>query len=544
MSQLEMSRSAVKAYLNTVVVFDDRAVLPRPTPDDMILEPEERPNLNTRPPETAESKGKSLLPGVESNSHDIDIVTLVSAFAAVGIVCAPLIASADGMQDLIKIAVSVARRADVLVVDWSWGGDDGTKCSNLLGKINDDTDPGRQQLVVIYTGNDADSLKQNCQKRLEGVLGKADPGGTCVEALQFAWRKRGLDVVVLQKPNANTPLSPHSLVQENELPDRIIDLFAGLRCGILADATMQALGAVRNETHRVLTTFCSSHDPAFVVHRAFTVPRQGADDQVRDLISEAIRDVISDLPPLIDDSKVLTYSKKLLDSHNGQKELTALSLTAEDLADGFTNPKRPAAKKYSEEKDEKFLPKLTNCLSGDNKPENGLQRHQDLGATIYARVNPPSFAPKLVAGVIVRRDKEYLFCLLPACDAERVPKEGLLFPFAVAKERTDGKGADIVITVINQHSGCPETKAFAVEKKWAGLRQLEFSPKKPGEPVISEQDPKTKQWIFCSKNGESIDYVGKTRPLITQQLIDRFANWGSRIGIMESEYHRRLRGRG
>ncbi len=278
----ERRRAAAARYLHTVLVVDDkpRGALEPTTPSE-AASPSQRPRAGDAAP--APATDVKAPPEAGDTAHVLESVDLQAAFARVGMVCSVVTPNIEAEGELPKEIVELADEVDVLVLDWSWGGDGGDFCCRILRHLLE-TGPTRRRLVTIYTGEDD---RNAIDTKLSSLAPAPAPSGG-----RFLWSENGLIVRILRKPRARGDWSDVPTVAEAALPEHLIAAYAEENGGLLANAAMLGLAEVRRASHRILRRFRPELDAPYVVHRAYTVPRQDAEDQVVELLADALGDAI------------------------------------------------------------------------------------------------------------------------------------------------------------------------------------------------------------------------------------------------------------
>ena len=130
-------------FLLTAVIVDDEAQIPdSPTPTESLETPD-RYTIGKAPDET---RGTN-----EVTAHSLDARTLVDSFAKHGLICA-VIAPSENDSSTADTVMPVARRADIVILDWRLHQDDGKTTTKLLTDLLRDGEATRLRLVAIYTG--------------------------------------------------------------------------------------------------------------------------------------------------------------------------------------------------------------------------------------------------------------------------------------------------------------------------------------------------------------------------------------------------------
>ena len=80
-------------------------------------------------------------------------------------------------------------------------------------------------------------------------------------------------------PSEDTCLTDR-IVDISELPNRLIYEFAEMTTGLLPNVAIAGLSEIRAQTHRLLTKFSSSLDPAYLGHRLLIPHPSDAEEEV------------------------------------------------------------------------------------------------------------------------------------------------------------------------------------------------------------------------------------------------------------------------
>lgn len=542
---------AVKAFLQTVVVVDDYpADETAEVPDALVLPlGVERPIVgggapSLLPPTVATSIGR------ESPSHSLRGNVLQRAFADVGLICSVLFASTEDAQEedrwLTRVR-TLGAKSDVMILDWSWRGDNGKFCTKLIGSLVSDASP-RRQLIIIYTA-------EPTRDTFGSMLKVHNPERK--NNFNFEWADRGISVVVVQKPGADgKAFYANSKVAEEALPTRVLELFAQKSGGLLANPAMHALGQLRDLTHRILYRFRPELDAPFVAHRAYSVPRDSADEQVLDLLLDSISDSLSafDLSAYLSDSAMEMWLRA--DAQRARRVETDLTFLAQSqvfsIASGFAgNPPPPLAEpaERSATVGELVAPaglaasvpaydaqmeQITQAIMGGSLKE-AVAKLKEFSAFIYCAQEPLRSGPKLANGVLIEEvtTGRLLLCVIPRCDAERIAATGVNFPFLEVKD-SHRKGA--------KNFAVPPFAARAsrfchVITKITSLQMIKFVPGAGNQPVRGTLAT-DERWEF-SAAGTKYLYTGQLRSLFAHEITRELGSSGARIGLMESEYLRR-----
>lgn len=564
---------AARAFLRTVVVFDDTPA--RGDRSDVSDEPLEAPEdadaslragadavaIAQAEEVSAEGWRSAQQPppdGSTSRFHPLDADALQKSFADLDVICSVYFrsrrAGAAGLPADTEEVARLAARSDVLIMDWDWGGDGGTFCRTVIdGLVNGPH--GRRQLVLIYTGTDDQTAFAGQLGRIDGMSARRPEA-----PFSFQWDNCRVTAVVFQKASSGAhEIYPNSLVAEQDLPARVLEVFAETSGGLLANAVMHGLGHLRESTHRILDRFKPALDSAYVVHRAYTVPATDAEAQVEELLVDALSDALrsSGVRDRVGENAVLTS----LGEKAHQQLPWETSQTYADVARAFGGE----------------IPRKKKTNSGTKVPEARLQMIQALGAltregqdsdaapdapaknhhrrfaaliycaddkatTSAERSNRNAVTPTLGPGVVVSRgsgdSRQFLLCVQPACDAARVAEGGATFPFLrIAGGNKEGAMGLVLPT------GPLESEPWECHVR-PRLDQLEMwlvKPQQPKQPVrATRTEEYAHQFSAFTVGGQETDlsYVTRLRPMVAQAIVQRLGSHGARVGLMESEYVR------
>ena len=190
-------------------------------------------------------------------------------------------------EDLVSSVVKSALNADVVVLDWQIGKDDGATTIKVLQAINeaDRNKGGRLRLAVIYTG---EPQLQGCHDRLKEKLPSlSDQAGE-----HFVLAHEKLRIRLIKKHDGGVVGADS--VHEKDLPDRVVEEFAKFAGGLLPNAVMAAICAIRENAHLLLRRFSKELDGAYLGHRILLAKPEDADAFLFDLLGDEIKSLLDD----------------------------------------------------------------------------------------------------------------------------------------------------------------------------------------------------------------------------------------------------------
>ena len=175
---------------------------------------------------------------------------VIDSFSELGVIC--------GVIGPTESALDAIRQADIVVLDWRLKVDDSGYALKLLkGIVTGEMDRNALRLVAFYTGEaDLYAIRDAVEAELArvGLDPKVSGEGTVVYG-------HGR-VVLYAKPSVNVPAALRDRkVEEEELPNRLVDDFSEMTAGLLPSIALVSLTAVRECAHMVLDRFCSRARP-------------------------------------------------------------------------------------------------------------------------------------------------------------------------------------------------------------------------------------------------------------------------------------------
>lgn len=473
----------------------------------------------------------------ETNANKLNAKELIDRFADLEILCSVI--RPEESDNIVERALKVATSADIFVVDWYLDKEDSSKAKQIIEKIisQDLNNRGRLRLFCIYTAEEAARVLTDIEKHIKTEIKiiKNIQKNTSEYSLTFGHSR----IVVINKPS----LSATNIVDCGELPEKLINLFAELNSGLLPSITLQAIAAIREETHHLLTVLNSKLDSSLVGHRCLLPVPDDVSEYCEGLISDELRGILA--MNRIGDEYCSENSAKQWIASKGKllyNKTTPFSRKqAYSLIENGGKNKGQEHKNFSTRLKYQWLAhKLKNDNSFVDKDGNKIQlkiaRKQIFDPKTTAEadrlyklppINPKLFPqilegdlkigeaannefsqlccykrqaiglrrpiegwiPKLTLGTILQHidTKKIYICLQPRCDSVRLDSEKIYkFPFL-----TIGEG---------KNSGCLVLSALNSDDKMED-KKLFFEPKPMHQEVFN---------FKCAVNNESIQATAQT----------------------------------
>lgn len=567
MNFTETCRRVAEQFIQTVVVIDDRgfAEPPRAAEASEAAEPEVR-GYEAPASTIGETNGGDFADEPPDPSgdpdpvkHDLDGKGLTRRFAAMGINCAVYVpdpgescldgagCQADWTSGLL------ARRADIVVVDWLLDGRTSNQARDFIRHIlkDDGEQGGRLRLIVVYTG--ADDLKahrQDLQADLQrtGISLQEDNVGSVV-ALSGPQRR----VVFLHKDHGAL-LARDYVVSEADLPTRLIWEFSRLTEGIMPCVALATITAVRDGTHTILAKFNPTLDPALAAHRGMLSRPSDSENYALGLVAEELHVRLDGTRPDSFRPSADVFDKWVdhLSAQNRQFNLTGkpgdvvaadrvkalLTMGAEQHEDiGKGNGNSPVAKRkvwrhltalFSSSLDEAELANLTFARMA-------LLRREAFAVPAL----PKGWLPTLTLGAIIallphtsddsgKAVLQYYVCLQPLCDAVRL-REARPFPLLPLDIREKEFSLVVRVREGKDLRLQPRTNPYEVS-------MVVFAPTAGMDFVRGER--KSDGFRFRDVDDRSFEWLGEMRPSAAQRIAQQLSSQFGRVGLDEFEWLR------
>jgi CheY-like chemotaxis protein len=547
------ARAVAQDFLQSVVVVDDRAAFggeeQKAVPDwPGASEGGARGRVRRRLPDlqAPQSVGSDPVPDQALNAK-----VLVDGFAKQGLVCAVI--RPDSTESPVKLTVTAARRADIVILDWELNGDNGASTLEIIRQlVHEEADAaprGRLRLIAIYSG--ALTLRQIALR-----LRKALAEGRATQFKKdgdFAITAGSVRIVVFAKSTTRLRRTDVALrervVAGADLPDRLITEFAQMTTGLVPHVALASLAALRKNMHRVLGRLRVDLDPAYLWHRATQMRPADAEFHLIDLVASELRSVLED--ERVGDWADLKAIEQWI-ARDGQTDFglafgEKAAISAEDV---LMLLKKGAAGKGHDNKDvrDKF-PKMS--VEKNAHQEEGIagfasnasaakQANEHFAALMSLRTRYQHPIPRLGLGSILARGRgkarTYWLCVQPLCDSVRLEGD-TAFPLLPLLPVEHGKKFDILL---------PEGRGyqrFRLSKKPSKIDMQTFAVHpSDGDAVLATM--RRRDFVFKSRQRQLYLWVAELKPEYAQRIAQQIANEFSRVGLIESEWLRLWGSRG
>lgn len=533
---LERSRDVVREFLQTAVVVDDEALYSPPPPEAVAaLVPPDPGPLGSVAPLTV--SGPAAAEGAVASEpdpiveHPLNAADLVQAFAGIGVVAAvmrPEPGNKTEQGEFDSAFLHAARRADIVVMDWSIFRDGGQRARRLIASLlKKDVADRRLRLIAVYTGElDLNAIVRSIEESLGGLV-ESTPD-------DFVLAKDGLQVCVLAKEESEkyTGGARERVTPLERLPERLVGEFAGLTAGLLANVALASIASVRRNTHHLVAKFGPVIDAAYLADAAARADYLDAVALATSLAGREMRNVVNqnEVDELLNLEVVASWlawrrsaGVEFVARIEGQAPVPLEDKVLLDLVErgkGAALPvsgMRPSQLSY------------LDIFEGMGTRTSSEHEYSMLAFLDGSRTDAVGYAkkhlPELTLGTVVEgttaKHRGRLFvCTQAVCDSVRLDA-ARIFPF-LPLEVTAG---DFDLAVC---SLAGERLRLEVSLKQFDVQQFAFDPDPTTRTVRA-----TAKRLFKGHGRNSFGWIAQLRPEQAQRLINSFARGASRVGLDE-----------
>ena len=508
-------------FLLTAVIVDDEAKisdLPEPTES---LETPSRHTVGTVP------GGRNVTQ--KASAHSLDARTIVETFARRGLICAVTAPWED--DSLATTVLPAARRSDLVILDWRLHHDYGAKTIELLKNLLQNSEVGRLRLIAIYTGeNDLFGIQESIRRALSNQGWKFEPCGQSVDLSYEHCR-----IVIYAK--SRTQLAPDlkdRAISEDDIPNRLIKDFAEMTRGLLPSIALTSLAAVRENAHKVLNSFSSELDAAFLAHRACLPIPDNSQQHIVNLLDSELHAIMDDASTQEDPANIEAIREWLL-SRFGQEKIFEFG-QGKKLSFDKTVALLQCGLDKSNILNRKDFGILSSRFLGNGEESEELD--QRLAWMFNFRTVNDSPSPILQLGTALQiQDPEsgadLFLCMRPRCDSLRLDNEEVfpLLPLIDPKQKQN----QIQLVLKTGQNDYLRRSVCTNPSQWS---LPEFTPDDSKKCVVAERSADG-QFFFTSTNGTRFNWIGELKAEFAQRVAQHFASGLSPVATDNSEWLRR-----
>lgn len=488
----ETCLAAARSFLQTVIIIDEEAEFeptsagtkalesdkPRKaaTPGDFASRTDKEVVATPSIPTTAHSaelskKAKIIEPDDSVLQHSLNASDVIHAFADQSILASIYKPLERGDDDTIfKRSLGLTSRSDISILDWRLFGDGEITKRIIKETYNDEVKTkGKLKLIFVYSGTpDPQSIRDEIADDFA-----AHTGVNATRHLEdnvHSLETQGFKVCVINKYIGGDKIEG-SKVPYRELPDFVVRQFAKFCNGLICALVVDSIAHFRDSTYKLLNTFSSDIDGAFLGHRIQLSNAEDSREFALKLILSELRSVLEEFGVSdrnLDDEVILNWvgenlaksgqmtagvtpfsngtdlggkiesiNKKLMrDWIKGQSKITKVSgaeisqsTALKYIRDGRSSEIKSTAEKIDDSDIGRIFYENRKTF---NQANQRLARMSTLSTEAYDRTynaegswNPTMSQGTLFLTITASGSEEFHLCIEPACDCLRLesPKE-------------------------------------------------------------------------------------------------------------------------
>lgn len=494
--------------------------------------------------------------------NDFDSLRITQSFAKEKKVCAVY---QPGSEVDIENFKSISNKADVVVLDWeinfpkevkpgSEEEDDHDEPRGIYSKsvikstlFEGDQPKKSLKMILVYTG-DFTILRNIIQEIHREVFNAKescvlDEENLCITSSEFKVLVRAKKVEI--NNDSNKEFEKFMLDYE-EIPRFILEEFTRMTSGLLSNFALLSLSTLRQNSSKILGLFSKEMDSAYLGHKAIIPKQEDAEDLLIELFGDTVKDLLYYVNTnanirenLIDswidnnikeedfvyEGKVFKRSKEVLKKILNSKD--------EDVKSRFNTILNTIDKALKNHLNQNPTKIYTNNLEINESIEKDkcfakLTHHKSLFI-------PKETQPKLTLGTLIKSTKNdnYFICIQQKCDSVRIPKDEerkfLFIPLTISQDKFD------LLT--------PEGFGLKKDNNSYSIRTIKFVCADDSGLILAEKNADNK-FIFKQKfielEDEQYEWILDLKDLHSQRIIIDYTSRLSRVGLDESEWHRRF----
>ena len=510
------SREIAKRFLQTAVVVDDEAYM-RPdgsgAPKGEFVAPGRRALASSRPDPGPVGRGKE---------HTLNARSIMDSFASLGVIC--------GVVGPTQSAMEMMRQADIVVLDWRLQKENPQYALKLLHDLlTGEGDRNSLRLVAIYTGEAGlEDIYESVFNQLKetGLDPERDGSKTTI-----SYRHGCVVLYAKSDVSLAAPLKGRS-IREEDLPERLVGDFSVMTEGLLPCIALTSLTAVREGAHMVLDQFCADLDPAFLAHRACLSNPDDAERQIVNHVAEELRGLM--------DNAVAAQSpagaeavESWVRHRNGGARRFVFGQTELDLDQTITLAQKGL--KASALGNNAFGD-LSAGFAGDEIVDLDQRLAWIMSFRTVFNAPPPTLWLGSVVTTMIEGNKRHLICMRPRCDCVRLDGDTSFF-FLPLVEPPKVK-EQLVVRLGN------EFKRLGIGLDPAGWVRRRFKPSEGNRAVTATKEESNGAFVFTDTCDERYTWRGELKADYAQRIAQTFTTTLSRVAVDESEWLRRMAGKG
>lgn len=514
----------------------------------------------------------------ENPNHDFDALKISQAFASESKICAVYKPESDSDINNFKL---IADKADIIILDWQIvfqqeikpgseeedAPDDprGIYTKDVIKSVLFDEDKSKNslKLVIVYTG-DYTLLENIAEEIYKDVFNSSENYN--LDKNDFSINSSEVKILIRAKKVeignvGNKEKYEKKMIGYEDLPSFVLNEFTLMTAGLLCNFALASLSTLRKNSSKIVGLFSKEMDSAYLSHKALLPNQEDAEDLLVELFADTISDLLfynklnSITRNLIEDwvkGHILEEDQELFNKKGESYNPIEKYKRTQDLLIGLLNSSdKNVLKRYKDvfnsvvktskgRIDEYFeLLSLNNTLLFLNEDEQQNKKEIDQKFSILTHHKslfiPNNTIPKLTLGTVVKssiNENNYFICIQQKCDSVRIPKTNerkfLFIPLTVSTEKFDILTPDGIKLKRNKDSFSIRTIKFICSNDYGVV----LAEKNEDDVYMFKQ-------IYNTATDEHFLWIFDLKDLHSQRMIAEYTSQLSRVGLNESEWHRK-----
>lgn len=501
--------------------------------------------------------------GNESQNHDFDVQKITQTFAKENKICAVYSPSSEEDIENFKL---IANKADVVILDWQIiiqgvveaGSEEedepddprGVYTKDVIKSIlfEDNQIINSLKLIIVYTG-DYTLLEAITEGIYSDVFNsdsnfKFDKDSCTINSSKIKILVRSKETEIGNIANSEKYKS--QMLSYDAMPAFILNEYTKMTFGLLSNFALMSLSNLRKNSSKIIGLFSKDMDSAYLGHKA-TIPKQeDAEDLLIELFGDSVKDLLYyfNISEVLRDELIESWIDEMIleeDYTIGQKTFKRTSNLTKDILnsseESIENRFNSLLDASLSKKEKASLMSNATALYTNEADRNESEKKDKKFSKLTHHKSlfiPKSTQPKLTLGTLIKSNKNhfYYICIQQKCDSVRIPKEGerkfLFIPLTESSDRFD------ILT--------PEGIKLKKIKTSFSIRTIKFVCPDDSGVIIAEKNDAGK-YVFKQKytteDDEQFEWILDLKDLHAQRIIIDYTSQLSRVGLDESEWHRK-----
>ena len=351
------------------------------------------------------------------------------------------------------------------------------------------------------------------------------------------------------------------MVSYEEMPSFILDEFTKMTSGLLSNFALLSLTILRNNSSKILALFSKEVDGAYLSHKSLLTRQEDAEDLLIELFGDTVSDLLfyNKADKIIEEiieswikSNIVEEEHELL-NNKGQSHtsIQKYNRTHDLLAELLTSTEKNIEKRYKDifnakagiskskmgESYENLSLNNTKLFLNSSQQKDKEEIDQKFSELTHHKslFLPNNIIPKLTLGTVVRSTisaDDYYICIQQKCDSVRIIKD------------TERKFLFIPLIKSDQEFNIitPDGIKLKKIKHSYAIRTIKFVCNDESGVILAENIGNDKfifKQKYTSPEDEQFEWILDLKDLHSQRIIIDYTSQLSRVGLDESEWHRK-----